>query len=136
MQSEIGARTNAAPRAEMVSAETGSSELRDHILACLEDAKAEDTVVIDIKGRSSVGDYMIITSGRSQRHVGAIADQLQKKLKDGGLVNARVEGQENCDWVLVDAGDIIVHVFRPEVRDFYNLEKLWSEDRPTDEPTH
>ncbi|MEM9027492.1 MAG: ribosome silencing factor [Pseudomonadota bacterium] len=132
MQSELGAAADAAPVTEQASAEPDSSVIRDHILAWLEDAKAEDTVVIDLEGRSPVGDFMVITSGRSQRHVGAIADQVQKKLKEFGFGNARIEGQDNCDWVLVDIGDIVVHVFRPEVRDFYNLEKLWSADRPTD----
>jgi ribosome-associated protein len=75
---------------------------------------------------------MVIASGRSDRHVGAIADQLRKKLKDSGCPTVRVEGMETCDWVLVDSGDIIIHVFRPEVRDFYNLEKMWSVDRPVD----
>jgi ribosome-associated protein len=73
---------------------------------------------------------MIVASGRSQRHVGAIADQLIDKLKDAGHRNIRVEGMPLCDWVLVDAGDVIVHVFRPEARAFYNLEKMWSTDRP------
>ena len=136
MQSEIGAATRVAPATEALSAETDSFVIRDHILAWLEDAKAEDAVVIDLKGRSSVGDFMIIASGRSDRHVGAIAEQIQTKLKDQGFGTARIEGQENCDWVLVDIGDIIVHVFRPEVREFYNLEKLWSADRPTDEQAH
>lgn len=136
MRSQIGAGVSTAPAAKHVSAETDSAALRDQILEWLEDAKAEETVVIDLDGRSAVGDHMIITTGRSQRHVGAIADQIQKKLKEAGHGNARIEGQENCDWVLVDVGDIIVHVFRPEVREFYNLEKLWSPDRPVDEQTH
>ena len=87
---------------------------------------------IDLEGKSSIGDYMVIASGRSDRHVGAIADQLQKKLKERGLERVRVEGQRTCDWVLIDTGDIIVHVFRPEVREFYNLEKMWQADRPGD----
>lgn len=98
----------------------------------LEDAKAEDINSIDIKGKSPMGDYMIVASGRSQRHVGAIADQIVKKLKSAGLGRARVEGLPHCDWVLIDTGDVIVHIFRPEVREFYNLEKIWSADRPND----
>ena len=82
-------------------------------------------MTIDIKKKSSIGDYMVIASGRSDRHVGAIADQIQRKLKDAGLGRVRIEGQPQCDWVLIDTGDIIVHVFRPEVREFYNLEKMW-----------
>jgi ribosome-associated protein len=75
---------------------------------------------------------MVVASGRSDRHVGAIAEQIRQKLKDAGNPNVRVEGTETCDWVLIDSGDIIVHVFRPEVREFYNLEKMWSVDRPAD----
>lgn len=102
------------------------------VLTTLEDAKAEEIVSIDLAGKSSIADTMIIASGRSQRHVGAIADQLQKKLKDAGYARVRVEGMPACDWVLIDAGDVVVHIFRPEVRVFYNLEKMWSADRPPD----
>jgi ribosome-associated protein len=100
------------------------------VLDTLDAAKAEDVAVIDLKGKTSIGDSMIIASGRSQRHVGAVADHLIKRLKDEGFGRARVEGLPQCDWVLIDAGDVIVHVFRPEVREFYNLEKMWSADRP------
>jgi ribosome-associated protein len=106
------------------------------VLHWLDEAKAEDIVDIDIKGKSSIADVMVIATGRTDRHVGAIADQLRKKLKDSGLETVRVEGTEACDWVLVDAGDIIVHVFRPEVREFYNLEKMWSGERPVDASSH
>lgn len=95
------------------------------VLASLEDSKAENIVPIDIQGKSSLGDYMVVASGRSHRHVAAVADNLLKALKDGGYGNARVEGLASADWVLIDSGDIIVHVFRPEVREFYNLEKMW-----------
>jgi ribosome-associated protein len=98
------------------------------ILASLEDDKAEDIVAIDIRGKSSVADMMIIASGRSQRHVGALADHVTEKLKAAGAGQIRVEGLPHCDWVLVDAGDVIVHIFRPEVRGFYHLEKLWSHE--------
>ncbi|CDX23219.1 Ribosomal silencing factor RsfS [Mesorhizobium plurifarium] len=97
----------------------------DTVLASLEDSKAENIVPIDIQGKSSLGDYMVIASGRSHRHVSAVADHLLKALKDAGLGTARVEGLASADWVLIDSGDIIVHVFRPEVREFYNLEKMW-----------
>ena len=95
------------------------------VLASLDDAKAEDTVTIDIQGKSALGDFMVVTSGRSHRHVGAIADRLVSDLKQASLGPVRVEGLPHCDWVLIDAGDLIVHIFRPEVRDFYNLEKMW-----------
>ena len=95
------------------------------VLASLEDSKAENIVSIDIQGKSSLADYMVVASGRSHRHVAAVADHLLKALKDAGLGNARVEGMSGADWVLIDSGDVIVHVFRPEIREFYNIEKLW-----------
>ncbi len=129
-----GARKSAPP-AELVSSHE-SEALLAQVRSWLDDAKAENVVVIDIKGKSSIGDYMLVASGRSDRHVGAIAEQLQQKLKEGGYGRARIEGRPQCDWVLVDMGDIIVHVFRPEVREFYNLEKMWSAERPGDPTTH
>jgi ribosome-associated protein len=97
---------------------------------CLEDMKAEDVVEIDLTGKTSIADSMIVASGRSHRHVGAIAERVLEGLKRQGFGPARVEGLPACDWVLIDAGDVIVHVFRPEVRSFYNLEKMWGADRP------
>jgi ribosome-associated protein len=94
--------------------------------------KAENTVEIDLVGKTSLADTMIVTSGRSHRHVGAIAERVIQDLKDKGFGNARVEGLPACDWVLIDAGDVLIHVFRPEVRGFYNLEKMWGADRPHD----
>ena len=108
------------------------AELLDLVHATLDDAKAEDVVSIDVGAKTSIGDYMVIASGRSQRHVGAIADQLQKKLKEEGFSRARVEGLPEANWVLVDIGDVIVHIFEPEVRKFYNLEKMWQAERPLD----
>lgn len=102
------------------------------ILNTLEDAKAEDTVSLDITGKSSLADHMIVTSGRSQRHVGAVADQVISALRDNGFGKPRVEGLPHCDWVLVDTGDVIVHIFRPEVREFYNIEKMWQADFAAD----
>ncbi|WP_420961532.1 ribosome silencing factor [Brucella sp. IR073] len=95
------------------------------VLASLEDSKAEAIVPIDIRGKSALGDYMVVASGRSHRHVTAVADQLLRTLKDAGYGNARVEGLTNGDWVLIDTGDIIIHLFRPEMREFYNIEKMW-----------
>ena len=100
------------------------------ILAELDDAKAENIVTIDLDGKTAIADGMVIASGRSNRHVGAIADHLIERLKASGKRDLRIEGMPHCDWVLVDAGDVIVHIFRPEVRSFYNLEKLWSPDAP------
>ncbi len=104
--------------------------LMDVILDAMEDAKAEQIIPINVEGRSSMADGMVIASGRANRHVAAIADQLVEKLKAFGQKDVRVEGLETSDWVLVDAGNVIVHIFRPEVRSFYNLEKLWSEHAP------
>jgi len=100
------------------------------IQAVLEDAKALDIVVVDLAGKTPIADYMVVASGRSQRHVGAVADQVSRALREHGYGRARVEGLPHCDWVLIDSADIIVHIFRPEVREFYNLEKLWSEHTP------
>ena len=97
----------------------------DTVLASLDDAKAEEVVSINIEGKSALADFMVIASGRSNRHVAAISDQLVSALKDAGFGNARIEGMPSADWVLIDANDVIVHVFRPEVRSFYNLEKMW-----------
>ena len=124
-----------APVAELVSDRGSSEALLAVIKTWLDDAKAEEVVAIDLKGKSPMGDFMVIASGRSDRHVGAIADQLQRKLKEQGR-RVRAEGLEACDWVLIDAGDIIVHVFRPEVREFYNLERMWMAERPADVATH
>jgi ribosome-associated protein len=129
-----GARKSTPPD-ELVSMH-GSEALLAHVLDWLDEAKAENVVAIDIRNKSSLGDYMVIASGRSDRHVGAVAEQIQRKLKEEGHGKARIEGQAHCDWVIVDIGDIIVHVFRPEVREFYNLEKMWSGDRPSDPVTH
>jgi ribosome-associated protein len=99
------------------------------VLASLDDAKAEDTITIDLHGKTSIGDYMVVTCGRSNRHVGAVAAHVREDLKEAGVPGLRVEGVPHCDWVLIDAGDVIVHVFRPEVRAFYNLEKMWAPGR-------
>jgi ribosome-associated protein len=125
-----------ATAAPAQSAETGttarsanpaytSAELLERILKSLNDDKAEEIVQIDLRGKSSIGDYMVIATGRSTRQVSAISDKLAERLKaDLGLV-AKLEGKDTGDWVLIDTGDVIVHVFRPEVREFYQLVKMW-----------
>jgi ribosome-associated protein len=115
-------------RPDPVSVRPDATETLNLVLAQLEDAKAEDTITIDLSGKTSIADYMVVTSGRSNRQVGAIADRLLRALAEGHVRGVRVEGMPHCDWVLIDAGDVIVHVFRPEVRAFYNLEKMWAAD--------
>lgn len=100
------------------------------VLKSLEDAKSEDLVSIDITGKSPLADHMVVASGRSQRHVAAMAERLIGDLKDAGSQGVRVEGLRAGDWVLIDAGDVIVHIFRPEIRSFYRLEKMWAADHP------
>lgn len=114
------------------AAEPDTPRMIDVVLKSLDDAKAEDTVSIDITGKSSLSDHMVVTSGRSNRHVSAVADQVVKALREAGFSKPRVEGLPHADWVLVDAGDVIVHIFRPEVREFYNLEKMWAVDFAAD----
>ena len=107
------------------SLETSSKDLLERILSSLEDDKAEDVVVIDLSGKSEMADHMVICSGRSSRQVAAISEKLIDRLKQEFGVLSKVEGKEAGDWVLIDTGDVVVHVFRPEVRDFYQLEKMW-----------
>lgn len=95
----------------------------------LDDGKAEDVIVIDLEGKSSIASYMVVASGTSNRHVASLAENLQMKLKENGCPSIS-EGLEKADWVLVDAYDVIIHIFRPEVRDFYSLEKMWSAVKP------
>lgn len=130
MTFESGRTELSSPLQASVSADLAAG-LLDTVLSSLDDSKAEDLITLDIAGKSSLADHMVIVSGRSHRHVGAIADHLLKDLKSFGVKSATVEGLSTCDWVLIDAGDVIVHIFRPEVRGFYNLEKMWAPD--TDE---
>ena len=102
-----------------------SVDVLNLILATLDENKAEETLTIDLVGKTAIADAMVVAFGRSQRHVGALADYVMKALKEAGHGTIRVEGMPACDWVLVDAGDVIVHLFRPEVRSFYNIEKMW-----------
>ncbi|WP_370739348.1 ribosome silencing factor [Flavimaricola marinus] len=102
-----------------------SDALLSAVLASLDEDKAEDVVQIDLRGKSEIGDWMVVCSGRSSRQVNAISEKLTDRLKAEFGVISKVEGKETGDWVLIDTGDIIVHVFRPEVREFYQLEKMW-----------
>jgi ribosome-associated protein len=124
-KAKVTRKAPAAPAA--VEAQSEASKTLSLILARLDDMKAEETVTIDLRGKSAFSDYMVVTSGRSNRHVGAVAENLAKGLKETGIKKVHIEGLPNCDWVLIDSGDVIVHVFRPEVREFYNLERLWSQ---------
>ena len=108
-----------------------SGSIVHNVLKALDELKAEDIISIDLRGKTALADEMIIATGRSTVHVGAVADKVIRALKDRG-VRARVEGLPQCDWVLIDSGDVIVHIFRPEVRQFYNLEKMWGGDRPVE----
>jgi ribosome-associated protein len=128
----------AGSRADKTSVDAVVSEARPDvdetlklILSRLDDMKAEDTVTIDLRGKSAFSDYMVVTTGRSNRHVGAVAENVAKGLKETGVKKVHIEGLPNCDWVLIDSGDVIVHVFRPEVREFYNLERLWIQNTAT-----
>jgi ribosome-associated protein len=122
------APTSRSPAVPANSLTAGS--LSQIIVEALDDAKAEDIVSIDLLGRTTLADRMIIASGRSSVHVGAIADRVVKACRDAGYASPKVEGMPLCDWVLLDAQNAIVHIFRPDVRRFYNLEKIWSADRP------
>jgi len=119
-----------AARSQAASGKPAADVLSQIIVDGLEDAKAEDIVSIDLFGRTTLADRMIIASGRSSVHVGAIADRVVRACRDAGFPAPKVEGMPLCDWVLLDAQNAIVHIFRPDVRRFYNLEKMWSADRP------
>lgn len=123
--SHIDLAAPAAPAPKAAHVTPTSDAILELVLQSLEDDKAEEVVRIDLRGRSSVADHMVICSGRSSRQVAAIAEKLLDRLKETFRLSARVEGKETGDWVLIDTGDVVVHVFRPEVREFYQLEKMW-----------
>ncbi|MEM8851058.1 MAG: ribosome silencing factor [Pseudomonadota bacterium] len=118
-----GTAASAAPQGDMV----GSDAMLAMILKSLEDDKAEDIVQIDLRGKSSVADHMVVCSGRSTRQVTALAEKLGDRLKPVLGRMPKMEGKSQGDWVLVDAGDVVVHIFRPEVREFYQIEKMWQD---------
>lgn len=120
----VQAATKAVP--SMVRADMGSDSLHALVMAQLDDDQAQEIVSIPLEGKSSIADHMVIASGRSTRQVAAMAQKLAEKIRQGGFGHARVEGLPAADWVLIDAGDVVVHLFRPEVRSFYNLERMWS----------
>ena len=109
------------------------NSMLDLVVKSLDDDKAENIVTIDLEGKTAIADAMVVATGRSHRHVNAVADHLMRKLKETGHRDVKVEGLKTGDWVLVDAGDVIVHIFRPEVRDFYSIEKMWAVDVETGE---
>lgn len=136
VQKRSGARQAGSPETasspEGEAARNQSSSMLELVLASLEEDKAEDVISIDLKGKTPIADHMVVASGRSTRHVSAVADHLLRRLKEAGFGTAQVEGMKQADWVLIDGGDVVVHIFRPEVRDFYKLEKMWSADIPAD----
>lgn len=133
MESLLSTHTNVSmtsPSKSSPESQKASKDLCDFLQSVLDENSAQDMVEIDIRGKSSVADFMLVASGRSNRHVGALSDYVLRALKEKGFKDIGVEGQEGCDWVLIDAGDVILHIFRPEVRVFYNLEKIWSVPLP------
>ena len=118
--------TDAAKLGEQPKTKETAAQLADLIYDILDKQSAEDIVRLDLTGKSSIADSMIVASGRSNRHVSALSDYIQRGLKEVGIQKLGIEGDTQYDWVLIDAGDVIVHLFRPEVREYYALEKLWS----------
>ncbi len=103
------------------------SDLKEIVITTLDLNKAEDIVTIDLKDKSSMADYMIIASGTSSRHIQSLSEQVLEKLKDNGIKDSKIEGKDSSEWKLVDGIDLIIHIFHPEKRRFYELEKMWSE---------
>jgi ribosome-associated protein len=124
-QSMSAASDTTAKAPVVAKAEKSADALHDLVMAQLDDDQAQDIVTIPLEGKSSIADHMVIASGRSTRQVAAMAQKLAERIKQEGYGSARVEGLPAADWVLIDAGDVVVHLFRPEVRSFYNLERMW-----------
>ncbi len=125
MNTDVANAADTGPVLTSGASDATSEDLLARILTSLSEDKAEDVVQIDLRGKTSIGDYMVICSGRSSRQVVALAEKLVERLKHEFGRSAKVEGKDSGDWVLVDTGDVIVHIFRPEVREFYQLEKMW-----------
>ncbi|CUH51217.1 ribosome-associated protein [Shimia marina] len=125
MNTDVANAADTGPIVTSDSSDATSEALLARILTSLDEDKAEDVAQIDLRGKTSIGDYMVICSGRSSRQVVALAEKLVERLKHEFGRAAKVEGKDTGDWVLVDTGDVIVHIFRPEVREFYQLEKMW-----------
>ena len=128
METKLTSKSNAHKNAKTAknSAHKNAKKLAESIFNILDKQSAEEIISIDLQGKSSIADYMIVASGRSNRHVHALADYVKRGLKEFGIDKLGIEGEDQCDWVLVDAGDVIVHLFKPEVREFYAIEKLWT----------
>lgn len=122
----VPASAGTSPAPAMAATDMADTDLHELVLAQLDDDQAQDVVSIPLEGKSSIADYMVIASGRSTRQVAAMAQKLAEKVKHEGFGPVKVEGLPAADWVLIDAGDVVVHLFRPEVRSFYNLERMWS----------
>jgi ribosome-associated protein len=133
---KTGATKKAPKKSPKAPTDPAEQTLLSRILISLDDDKAEHVVTIDMDGRSSLADAIVIASGRSARHVSSIAEHLARRLKEAGYGTRPVGGLAGGDWVVVDAGDVIVHVFRPEVRTYYDLEGMWSVDEPTRAAAH
>ena len=115
---QVSAKSDNTPRT--------AASLHELVMASLDDDQAQDVVSLALEGKSSIADYMVIASGRSTRQVASMAQKLAERIKHGGYGHVRIEGLPAADWVLVDAGDVVIHLFRPEVRTFYNLERMWN----------
>jgi ribosome-associated protein len=122
----VSARSPKAAPADPANPSDAVDRLHKLILASLDDDQAVETISIPLSGKSSIADYMVVTSGRSSRQVGSMAMKLAEKIKAETGRSPRIEGMPTADWVLIDASDVIVHLFRPEVRSFYNLERMWA----------
>jgi len=130
METTLTETDTASPDAPLLSKSEDAKALSDFIQSVLDENSAQDVIEIDVQGKSSIADYMLVASGRSNRHVSALSDYVLRALKEQGFKSLGIEGQDTGDWVLIDVGDVILHIFRPEVRLFYNLEKIWSVPLP------